>query len=208
MAPRGSVDGRTYTLRELFRQAVYAIDYYQREYAWSADDVRTLVGDLFEAFNREPRGYRWWRSREPGEPYFLGPFVFVEEDRGRRLLVDGQQRFTSLHLIFLHLYRRAHDLRERTTVEQLSPVILDDVIAGHPRFRIDIDERRELLEALYFDRQYQIPFNATISVRTLWARSRQIEELLTEKLSSDDCARFYRLATQRRRPRRHRGADP
>jgi hypothetical protein len=31
MAPRRSVDGRTYTLRELFRHAVYAIDYYQRE---------------------------------------------------------------------------------------------------------------------------------------------------------------------------------
>jgi hypothetical protein len=189
MAPRGSVDGRTYTLRELFRHAVYAIDYYQREYAWSADDVRTLLEDLFGAFNREPRSYSWWRSREHGEPYFLGPFVFVEEDRGSRLLVDGQQRFTTLHLIFLHLYRRAHDLQERTTLEQLSPVILDDVVAGHPRFRIDIDERSSLLEALYFDRKYQLPSNATISVRTLWARSNQIADLLAT-LPSEDFARF------------------
>lgn len=190
MAPRGSVDGRTHTLRNLFRQAIYTIDYYQREYAWSADDVRTLIDDLFEAFHREPRGPRRWRSGEYGEPYFLGPFVFVEEDHSVRLLVDGQQRFTTLHLIFIHLYRRAHDLEERTTVELLSSVILDDVISGHPCFRIDIDERRSLLEALYFDRRYQVPRNATISVRTLWARSSQIADLLAEKLPSDYFVRF------------------
>jgi uncharacterized protein with ParB-like and HNH nuclease domain len=107
-----SIDGATFNLHELFSRACYQIEYYQREYAWSAEDVRTLIADLFEAFERawqEPRMLR----RGRGEPFFLGPFVYVEQDRHVRFLVDGQQRFTTLHLLFLHLRQKATDLEQR-----------------------------------------------------------------------------------------------
>lgn len=42
----GSIAGRTFTLQQLFGESRYDIDYYQREYAWSRDDVRTLIDDL------------------------------------------------------------------------------------------------------------------------------------------------------------------
>lgn len=41
-----SVTGKAFSVKELFEKSFYQIDYYQREYAWSADDVRTLVSDL------------------------------------------------------------------------------------------------------------------------------------------------------------------
>ncbi|WP_019074649.1 DUF262 domain-containing protein [Streptomyces hokutonensis] len=50
MAAAGAIQGDTFDLKELFGQARYQIEYYQREYSWSAQDVSTLLEDLFEAF--------------------------------------------------------------------------------------------------------------------------------------------------------------
>jgi hypothetical protein len=51
-----SIEGEAFMLQELFERWAYDIDYYQREFAWSADDVRTLVDDLVTAHRApEPR---------------------------------------------------------------------------------------------------------------------------------------------------------
>jgi hypothetical protein len=170
-------------------QATYHIDYYQREYAWSADDVRTLVTDLFEAFDLAWQEGRP-RRRESSEPFFLGPFVYVEEKRQVRFLVDGQQRFTTLHLLFLHLHRAASAWGQRDVERNLDRVITDYVGSDRPQFRIDIEERREALEALYRDRPYELPARASLSVRNLHDRSLQIGELLEELLEADRCQLF------------------
>jgi hypothetical protein len=185
----GSVQGETFDLKDLFGQATYHIDYYQREYAWSADDVRTLVTDLFEAFELIwQEGRR--RRRESGEPFFLGPFVYVEQKRHVRFLVDGQQRFTTLHLLFLHLHRAAIAWGQRDVERNLDRVITDYVGGDRPQFRIDIEERRDALEALYRDRPYELPQGSSLSVRNLHDRSLQIGELVEELLEADRCQPF------------------
>lgn len=190
MARGRSVDGGVYTLRELFGSSFYLIDYYQREYEWSATDVRTLVTDLVEAFRLDRPHGRRHRRRELGEQYFLGPFVFVQYNRDERFLVDGQQRFTTLHLLFLHLYRQAEARHDTATADRLRRVIHEEWDGPHPRFRIRIDERREALEAIFFDRDYTPPADATLSVRTLWQRACELAELLDEFLEEDDGAEF------------------
>lgn len=40
-------------------------------------------------------------DRHGAGQYFLGPFVYYEQSGDIRSLVDGQQRFTTLHLIFM-----------------------------------------------------------------------------------------------------------
>jgi uncharacterized protein with ParB-like and HNH nuclease domain len=180
----GSVRGSTYTLKDLFERYFYKIDYYQREYAWSADDVRTLVDDLIEAFEESWQATR--RRNRRGEPdrFFLGPFVFVDESGGRRFLVDGQQRFTTIHLIFMHLRSAAEELREREAVDKLGRVI-GEFEGTRIRFRMDIDERRPFLEALYYRREFEARLGAPISVRNMAARSELIGELLDNRLTSD-----------------------
>ena len=41
-----TIDGRARTVRELLDKAKYAIDFYQREYAWQERQVRELIDDL------------------------------------------------------------------------------------------------------------------------------------------------------------------
>ncbi|MFD9192317.1 DUF262 domain-containing protein [Streptomyces phaeochromogenes] len=184
----GSVQGDSFDLKDLFGQARYHIEYYQREYAWSAEDVGTLMSDLFEAFEELVRQGRV--HRRDAETFFLGPFVYVQQPRQTRFLVDGQQRFTTLHLLFLHLYRAAADWGQRDVTSKLDRVITDFGHGDRLLFRLDIEERQEALEALYRDRPYEVPAGASLSVRNLHERSGQIAELLEERLEADRCPLF------------------
>jgi hypothetical protein len=89
----------------------------------------------------------------------MGPFVYVEESRGIRYLVDGQQRFTTLHLLFMHLRRIAESYGHPTAVEKLSRVI-GEFHGSRLRFRIDIEERREFLWRLYKGVRFELDMGA------------------------------------------------
>ncbi|MEV7624101.1 DUF262 domain-containing protein [Actinoplanes sp. NPDC089786] len=108
------IEGEAFTLQDLFERWSYDIDYYQREFAWSAEDVRTLVDDLVTQFGQAKKDPRTRRSISRAAQYFLGPFVFHDVRRGVRFLVDGQQRFTVLHLVFIHLRNQARALGNTT----------------------------------------------------------------------------------------------
>jgi hypothetical protein len=58
---------------------------FQRGYRWGAHEVRRLLDDI-------------WESK--GSPYYLQPVVVKELSDGRWELIDGQQRLTTLYLIF------------------------------------------------------------------------------------------------------------
>ncbi|WP_062981134.1 DUF262 domain-containing protein [Nocardia anaemiae] len=117
------ITGEMFSLKKLFEGSItYTIDYYQREYAWTAQDVRTLITDLCDEFDEAYDSRFGRRHRHQLPPYFLGPFVYYETDRKRRFLVDGQQRFTTLHLIFIFLYRMV-DNADRQIQDMLNRAI-------------------------------------------------------------------------------------
>jgi hypothetical protein len=63
---------------------------YQRGYRWSRLEVGRLLDDI-------------WDSK--GAPYSLQPVVVKRRAEGEWELVDGQQRLTTLYLIFLYMQR-------------------------------------------------------------------------------------------------------
>jgi hypothetical protein len=76
----------------------YVVPKYQRGYAWTNDEIESLLKDLDEA----------WR-RYPDEEYLLGQYIVCEsQDTSRNPnlsrdvqqldLIDGQQRFTTMYL--------------------------------------------------------------------------------------------------------------
>jgi hypothetical protein len=70
----------------------YEIPPYQRPYSWNQDNVRELLEDVEEAFNEE----------DP--EYFIGSLITIERERNVLYeVVDGQQRLTTLNLIFARL---------------------------------------------------------------------------------------------------------
>jgi hypothetical protein len=181
------ITGDSYSLKALFDgDTIYTVDYYQREYAWSEDDVRVLVEDLrreYDDYSRYQKARRWRRQQQP--PYFLGPFVYYQDANGNRFLVDGQQRFTTLHLIFIVTRRLLHDQGASQEAEILNRAVMTFDDRGQRRYRIAIRERVPALDALYQGRPYEPPVNATLSVRNLAVRAREIEELLEQLLDTE-----------------------
>jgi hypothetical protein len=77
-----SITGKAYSLKDLFEKSFYRIDYYQRECAWSADDVWTLVNDMTRMLGEYWQdGRRHWQRSSP-DHFFMGPFVYVESHAG------------------------------------------------------------------------------------------------------------------------------
>jgi Protein of unknown function DUF262/Protein of unknown function (DUF1524) len=76
----------------LTEQICYEIPPYQRPYSWEQENVQQLLEDVWEAY-------------EAGDSeYFIGSLITIEKERDRRYdVVDGQQRLTTLNLIFARL---------------------------------------------------------------------------------------------------------
>ena len=75
----------------------FNVPIYQRLYVWGSDEVKTLLDDLVNAYERDEN------------LFFLGGALVVEQpsDHGRKFeLIDGQQRFTTLWML-CHVWRRA-----------------------------------------------------------------------------------------------------
>lgn len=82
----------TASLAQLFeKDHFYEIPSFQRPFSWDEENFRDLVDDLI--------------STDPKSQYFLGSIVYFIED-ATRMVVDGQQRITSL-LILLACIRDA-----------------------------------------------------------------------------------------------------
>ncbi|MFC3995195.1 DUF262 domain-containing protein [Nocardiopsis sediminis] len=186
------IEGRGFTLEQLFNGHRFKLDFYQREYMWSREDVKSLVGDLYRRFATS------WdvthsRKRTSGyPPYFLGSFVyFQDENEGLTYLVDGQQRVTTLHLLLLHLRQL---LAEQDTDHSDDLTELENLIRrvrhGERTYTIDIDERVPLLDSIYRGWPYELPASPTPSVRNLYERARDLRTDFPAELDDESILHF------------------
>ena len=78
------------SVNRLLNEDTYAIPLYQRNFAWTYDEIEQLLNDVADAF------------QEQRENYYIGTLV-VNEENGLFKIIDGQQRTTALNLIALAL---------------------------------------------------------------------------------------------------------
>ena len=172
-----TIDGRARTVRELLDKAKYAIDFYQREYAWQERQVRELIDDLTGKFLDS---YELGHSRHEVEGYghyFLGSIV-ISHKRGQRFVVDGQQRLTTLTLLLIHMYRLQKDQDERVEVQNL---VYSEKF-GRKSFNLDIPDRVEVMQRLMDGDSIDLN-GTTESVRNLATRYANIADHLPEEVT-------------------------
>lgn len=84
------LDAGEYPLGKVFSSDFeFAIPDYQRPYSWGTEQSLQLLDDLDGAIDRDP-----------DEPYFLGSLVLVRDGGRRAEVIDGQQRLTTLSILF------------------------------------------------------------------------------------------------------------
>lgn len=106
----------------------FEIPDYQRPYAWGRDETFQLLDDLQSSLDRDT-----------DEPYFLGSIVLVKE-KGipAAEVIDGQQRLTTLTILFAVLRDLAADLALRADIQRFveEPEVVWDDRPAKPRIRL------------------------------------------------------------------------
>jgi hypothetical protein len=101
-----TIEGKQYVLGEVFgEQFVFRIPNYQRPYAWGTEQTEELLDDLFYAMGPNEN-----TSADQLSPYFLGSIVLIKPAGTREAdIIDGQQRITTLSLLFAALRNTLQD---------------------------------------------------------------------------------------------------
>lgn len=94
----------------------FYIDYYQRGYRWGKEEVERLLEDIY--LNGEKN-----RTERRDNKYCLQPIV-IKKEKERFELIDGQQRITTLYLIYKYMHKKNPE------------------ISGEPKFFISYNEAR------------------------------------------------------------------
>ena len=79
------------SVNRLLNEDTYAIPLYQRNFAWTYDEIEQLLNDVADAFQENRDKY-----------YYIGTLV-VNKENDIFKIIDGQQRTTALNLIALAL---------------------------------------------------------------------------------------------------------
>lgn len=112
------------TLADLLCNGIeMAMPPYQRSYSWEGPEAQALLSDLQDA-------------SETGESHFIGAIVLVRETSGRYLIVDGQQRLTTLTILLSVLRDTETDPARKEAIHSL---IADDASDQSPVWRISLN---------------------------------------------------------------------
>lgn len=101
------------TIESLFSdpKTDFLIPDYQRPYAWSEVECRTLWDDIISFAFPENNSDKFKSTDE----YFLGPIVTFKNEDGKQEIIDGQQRLTTLMLLLRAFYARLGKMQDENT---------------------------------------------------------------------------------------------
>lgn len=128
------------TLSELLCAGVeMAMPPYQRSYSWDVEEAEALLSDLLEI-------------ADSSDLHFIGAIVLVQESSGRYLIVDGQQRLTTLTILLSVLRDFAQDEAHAGELQKLIVDAPDTDSKQAPRWRISLNH----LDGPYFRSAVQV----------------------------------------------------
>lgn len=110
---------------------------YQRSYSWEQAEAEALLTDLRDASDNE-------------ENHFIGAIVLVRESSGRYLIVDGQQRLTTLTILLAVLRDMETDEARKNALHDL---IADENGPNGPFWRISLNH----IDGPFLSEAIQIP---------------------------------------------------
>ncbi|WP_448520744.1 DUF262 domain-containing protein [Schleiferia thermophila] len=107
-----NVDQKTIWLLFSDKKADFLIPDYQRPYAWEEEQCQTLWDDIF-AFAFPDNNSDKFNS---DDEYFLGSIVIFENDKGKKEVIDGQQRLTTLMLLLRAFYAKFGNMKDKNSI--------------------------------------------------------------------------------------------
>ncbi len=167
------IDSKCLSIKELLKENKYIkIPYFQRQYVWKfKTQIKTLIDDLTEDMNVNP-----------GSSYFLGTII-VKYDSKYRLIIDGQQRITTIFLLIAAIYQHPHlnDENKKTITDLLEFFDFD-------LFNV---KNKNLLKNLIYHVIKNISLDNTTSNSNYYCNFLEIQKYLDSHFNEDKINHFF-----------------
>jgi len=178
------IDANDRSVRQVLDKIKYTIDVFQREYKWERKHMEQLINDLTIKFLVN---YKDTHTREDVAnygKYYLGSIVVCLKD-GKRSIIDGQQRLTSLTLLLIYLNNLQKDRPDNVKFDEL---IFSEKYAKKS-FNLQVEDREECIDALYNAGDFDAS-NSGESVKNVVERYHDIEEIFPPEIKENTLPYF------------------
>jgi uncharacterized protein with ParB-like and HNH nuclease domain/6-pyruvoyl-tetrahydropterin synthase len=183
------------SISEIFKQIDYDIDFYQREYKWTDDTagykpVKSLLDDIFYRFNLDYKNNLDPNNQENLEEfgwYYMNSFM-TNVVSGKKFIVDGQQRLTTLTLINIKLYHLAKKYKLPShLIKSIEQSIYDTNDFG-TSYCMGVKDRKESIENLFNKdlEDFKEDNYTNVSEKNIYKNYKNISEILHKYLINAD----------------------
>lgn len=113
----------------------FVIPIYQRNYDWSEEQCKQLLEDIIEV-GRSPK--------DEAKVHFIGSIVYVCNDEyttdeiEQYVIIDGQQRITTITLLLIALYHQAERLEDNRLAETIYEYYLINKNADDDSYKVKL----------------------------------------------------------------------
>lgn len=162
----------------------FIIPVYQRNYDWQMENCKQLFDDLVKVIKHNRKSH------------FFGSIVSVQDEMGTMeefLIIDGQQRLTTVSLLLLAIYRLLVEKKlssedKRLEEKILKKYLIDEYEPEEKRIKLKpIKNDQKAFGILFEDEEEYIPdSNLTINYKYFYDRI-QLEEITIDELFSAIC---------------------
>lgn len=164
----------------------FIIPVYQRNYDWGIDQCKQLFDDLIKVVTDQHR-----------KSHFFGSVVSVvtaSGAMGRYLIIDGQQRLTTMSLLLLamhHLLKDGKITSQDPSMEDrlLEQYLIDKYQPGEKRIKLKTTKENQQAFSALFDRDETLDKGSNLTINYLYFYDRiQKGELTIDQLFEGICA--------------------
>lgn len=189
MSP-AKIHGAEHALQKIFSDDfVFTVPAYQRPYSWTAEEAGELLEDLLTSLADSPA------DELQANPYFLGSVVLIKGDAPDAQIIDGQQRLTTLTILFSVLRALLPPAMGENLTKRLYEKG-DPLLNTQDRYRLTLRERDAAFFQEYIQREDGLVKLTGLDVQRISDSKRNIvcnARLFQERLAEIDPAERVRL---------------
>lgn len=152
---KNKIEASDTNIKTLLKDQKFFIDYFQREYRWQEKHIKLLVDDLTTTFLKSYKSSDKRFDVVNYQNYFLGPVVFSVNSDGKKSIIDGQQRITSITLLLIYLNHLQSNNKHKVNISEL---IFSERF-GEKSFNMTDELREPCLKSLFEENSYNIQEN-------------------------------------------------
>lgn len=176
---KNKIEATDTSINKLLKDQKFTIDYFQREYRWQDKHIKLLIEDLTTTFLKSYREEDKRSDVARYESYYLGPVVFsVNTENGKKSIIDGQQRITSITLLLIYLNHRQKENPQKVNISEL---IFSEKY-GEKSFNMSDENREDCLKALFEIGHYETKDSDDETVRNMIERYEDIDAVFPDEI--------------------------